>query len=152
LTASRSDEVSHPGLLFGTWSVSRKVIDRHGGSTLTFTGHADITESAFDEYGELEIAGGAFDSRRHYGLTMEDGHVTVRFADGRPFLRLRAGQSQHVVHSCGDDIYRGRILIASPDRWAEIWSVRGPRKRYRSITIYRRHGIASLDGDRPAKS
>ena len=148
MTTPISDDPADPSILLGTWSVYRKVVDHRNGGTLTFTGYADITKSAFDEYGELAIAGAKLDSRRHYALNIESEQVTVQFADGSPFIRLAAEECQRVVHCCGDDIYAGRFVIASPDRWAEIWSVRGPKKRYRSVTIYRRHSPASVDGDR----
>ena len=107
---------------------------------MTFSGKADITENAFIEQGDMKIEGGKFDSRRRYALKMETGHVTVEFADGGHFIRLASEASQRVVHVCGDDVYTGRFIVAGPDRWAEVWSVQGPKKRYRSLTIYRRQG------------
>src|SRR3546814_323510 len=127
-----------PAMLIGNWCVERKIIDQRGGGMLVFVGHAVITESAFDEYGELQMAGSRLDSRRHYRVSMEDECAQVLFPDGSPFIRLAREPSQHVVHHCGDDTYRGQFFVSDTDRWVEVWSVTGPKKRYRSITHFRR--------------
>jgi len=133
-----SGDLESPAILIGNWFVCRKVFDYRAGSVLTFIGNATITEFAFEEHGQFEVAGTRLSSRRKYSLNMEDDFVSVHFPDGSHFVRLTGQPSQHVFHSCGDDSYQGRFFVRGPDQWAEIWSVAGPRKRYRSMTLYRR--------------
>ena len=132
-------------MLIGNWRVERKIIDQRGGGTLIFAGHAIISESAFDEYGQLQMTGARLDSRRHYRVSMEDECAWVLFPDGSPFIRLAREPSQRVVHHCGDDIYRGQFFVRDADRWAEAWSVSGPKKRYRSIAHFRRDATDQFD-------
>ncbi|PZM07362.1 DUF6314 family protein [Rhizobium tubonense] len=141
-----SSDLASPKILIGSWSVRRKVIDYRGGGALTFIGNAIITEHAFEEHGQFQVAGNRLDSRRHYRLNMEDDFASVLFPDGSHFVRLTCQPSQSVSHSCGDDSYHGRFIVRGPDQWAEIWSVAGPRKRYRSITLYRRYTPSTAVG------
>jgi hypothetical protein len=135
-----------PTILTGRWLVHRRVVDYRGGPALTFNGNATIAEFAFEEHGQLEVAGTKLDCHRKYSLNIEDDFVSVHFPDGSHFVRLTGQPSQHVFHSCGDDSYQGRFFVRGPDQWAEIWSVTGPRKRYRSIALYRRETHCSASG------
>lgn len=143
MAAAMSGDLASPTILIGSWSVRRKVIDYRGGGTSAFIGNAIITEHAFEEHGQFEVAGTRLDSRRQYRLNMEDNFVSVLFPDGSDFVRLFRQPSQRVFHSCGDDSYHGRFIVRGPDQWAEIWSVTGQRKRYRSITLYRRETLST---------
>jgi len=51
---------------------------------------------------------------------------------------LNTAAAQTVVHLCGADHYRGRFFFVDADHWVEAWRVSGPRKRYASISHYRR--------------
>ncbi|MBO9168397.1 MULTISPECIES: DUF6314 family protein [unclassified Rhizobium] len=129
-------------MLVGEWRVHRKICDYRARSTIAFVGHATIIESAFLEHGQLHPGGRALDCRRAYTLMMGDSDVLVFFPDGAEFVRLAFKPIQAVVHLCGDDVYCGQFLIRSPHDWAEIRSVTGPRKRYRSVTHYRREPLS----------
>lgn len=133
--------------MIGNWIVHRKIIDYRDRRTLIFVGSAIIIESAFDEHGQFKTAGTRLDSGRHYKLRMEDGYVSVSFPNGSHFVRLAFQPSQRVSHSCGEDSYQGRVVVRGPDQWAEVWSVKGPRKRYRSVTHYRRENFSSIASD-----
>ncbi|GGF68565.1 hypothetical protein GCM10007301_30280 [Azorhizobium oxalatiphilum] len=77
-------------------------------------------------------------AQRMYWLEREARAVRVRFPDHRPFISLTHEATQTVEHRCGDDLYRGRFIFADDRRWVETWSVRGPRKDYRSISHFLR--------------
>jgi hypothetical protein len=144
-------EVAGPAILIGNWLVHRKIVDYRQAGTLIFVGKAIITDSAFEEHGRFEVAGTGLDSRRKYKLGMEGESVSVSFPNGSLFVRLVCQPSQRVFHSCGEDRYLGRFVVRGPDQWAEVWSVYGPRKRYRSITYYRRDNLSSVANDISAK-
>ncbi|MDQ0471101.1 DUF6314 family protein [Labrys wisconsinensis] len=121
----------------GTWHVRRRIVDLPTGEVTQFEGTARISPDRFDERGILRRAGGTFAAQRTYRLAFGSGSVEVRFEDGRPFIALTSESSQRLEHVCGDDHYRGRFLFAGDGRWMEAWSVRGPRKTYRSVSRYR---------------
>src|SRR5580765_7294620 len=68
LAAAMSGDLASPTILIGSWSVRRKVIDYRGGGTSAFIGNAIITEHAFEEHGQFEVASTRLDSRRQYRL------------------------------------------------------------------------------------
>ena len=41
-------------------------------------------------------------------------------------------------HPCGPDLYRGRLLLDSPDSFRLLWTVEGPRKQGRVSASYER--------------
>ncbi|KQZ82862.1 hypothetical protein ASD64_07960 [Mesorhizobium sp. Root157] len=124
----------------GKWQVRRTVIDHFNRQRHDFTGLTTITGTSIVERGELQIGDAAIEASRTYQLTMDDGGVIVRFATGLEFVRLDLAACQTVHHCCGADMYRGRFLFQNRNCWSEFWRVRGPRKRYVSLTRYRRLG------------
>lgn len=127
-----------PHDFIGEWLVRRHIVDHLNRTRHEFTGLAAVTATAFAERGTLRIGDAAVEASRTYRLFMDEDGVTVCFAAGHEFVRLGGAPSQVVCHGCGDDLYRGRFLFPTGDRFVEIWHVSGPRKRYASLTQYRR--------------
>ncbi|MEF0939656.1 DUF6314 family protein [Rhizobium sp. BR 362] len=130
------DEWLRPYL--GTWDVRRKIIDRLNASLILFEGQAFVTPHQFEEHGDTTTDYATLRSSRTYRLYSESEHVTVYFPDLSEFICIGKDASQRLVHQCGPDLYRGRLFFRSPDAWAEMWHVQGPRKHYVSLAHYRR--------------
>ena len=122
----------------GTWQVRRIVIDHLNHIRHDFTGSATITETSIVEQGQLWIGESTIDASRTYQLSMDDNYVVVSFLTGQEFVRLGLVGHPSVHHYCGADTYSGRFFFRNQDYWAEFWHVCGPRKRYASLTHYRR--------------
>lgn len=105
---------------------------------MSFSGQAEISAELFAEEGQTRMGEATLASRRSYHLTPDADGVTVFFPDRRLFVAIGDAPSQTVFHQCGADAYSGRFLFRSPDEWVEAWQVRGPRKNYRSLAVYRR--------------
>lgn len=129
-----------PGLdgFKGTWEVRRTVFDRLTRSRVSFSGRAEIGADGFREEGDTLYGAMRLHSSRAYLLRIEDDRVVVDFPDHREFIRIGEAASQDLFHQCGPDAYTGRLVFRGPDVWAEMWQVRGPRKNYRSVAVYRR--------------
>ncbi|MFE2376298.1 DUF6314 family protein [Streptomyces sp. NPDC059398] len=134
------------GYLAGRWRVERTVYDLSQDRTGTFRGTADFTWGEHGaglrhvEHGEFTWGGVTRPaSREHLFEPADDGAAFVRFADGRPFhpLDLRAG---HCVadHPCAEDVYRGEFSVLSEDSWRVTWTVLGPAKDLRLVTLHHR--------------
>ncbi len=68
----------------------------------------------------------------------------VHRSDGSLFHRLDLSLgTADIDHQCADDRYRGRYRVLGKDRFAVVWHVTGPRKRYRLATLYERAGERS---------
>lgn len=127
-----------PAAFTGTWHVRRKIVDHLARTTATFTGQATIAPARFEEAGELALATTVLNATRAYRLRFGRRAVSVTHPDGSPFIRLEARPAQTVRHQCGADLYVGRFFFLDADTWAEAWRVVGPRKRYASLSHYRR--------------
>lgn len=127
-----------PDTFFGKWDVRRKVIDHRAGSIYTFAGQATLSATSFEEHGEISIGADVFPAIRTYKLAFEETSVRVLYSSGNDFIGLGFRPSQAVSHLCGSDTYTGRFFFCSEDEWVEIWRVKGPQKRYKSLTRYRR--------------
>lgn len=120
----------------GSWSVRRTIFDRLNSATMSFEGEAFITPVQFEEHGDLISGGMTLRSSRTYRLTCEESDLAVCFPDMSEFIRMTGEPVQQFAHQCGHDLYRGRIVFHSGDAWAEMWTVTGPRKSYRSLARY----------------
>ncbi|OEC96705.1 MULTISPECIES: DUF6314 family protein [unclassified Rhizobium] len=122
----------------GSWEVKRRIIDRSNRSLVTFEGQAFVTPVQFEEHGDTRSGHATLRSSRTYRLDQAAGDLVVRFPNLSEFIRIGEGASQRVTHHCGADLYQGRLFFRTPDAWAEMWRVRGPRKNYLSLAHYRR--------------
>ncbi len=133
-----SASIGRLGPFLGAWEVRRRITDRFNRSLITFEGQAFVTPVQFEEHGDTRSDHATLRSSRTYRLDGADDALVVRFPNLSEFIRIDDGASQRVIHLCGPDLYRGRLFFRSPDVWAEMWHVRGPRKHYLSLAHYRR--------------
>jgi len=124
----------------GSWQVRRTVVDHLNRAKHRFAGTATVTETLISERGELQIGTATVEANRSYQLAMDDDGISVRFLTGLEFVRLGLAPNQIAHHHCGSDMYRGKLLFRNTNFWIEFWRVNGPRKRYSSLTSYRRMG------------
>lgn len=126
----------------GRYALTREIDDRHAGHMLRFAGQAEIATTpqgaSYVETGKMTFPNGqAFQSERRYNWAMSDGPVWVTFDDGAAFHsfdpRTGGAASEHL---CGDDMYRGGYDFGAWPRWSLTWVVAGPRKEYRSETLF----------------
>lgn len=127
-----------PDTLFGTWQYERRIFDRRSGMLITGTGQAMVSATRFKERGQIQNGHTTHQAQRRYVLDITSEIVHVQFPDGRLFIDVSIMDGQMHMHQCGDDLYRGKLILAAPDTWLEMWSVRGPRKAYLSLTRYQR--------------
>lgn len=132
--------------LEGSWAVSREVP-----SEGHFEGHANfervnIAELAFSETGVLTQNNGQhLDAFRRYVYRFENGEIAVYFDEEprRLFHKLvlrseSSSISATGLHHCGDDIYSMEYNFAVSDCFTITHRVKGPRKNYRMISVFRR--------------
>ncbi|SFS07610.1 DUF6314 family protein [Yoonia litorea] len=128
----------------GDWQISREISDFRLKQTGTLEGRARFVQENgcvhYAEAGTLRFAGGApLTAERRYLWTFTDGEVLVAYDDGAPFHSFAIAETvQATPHLCGEDMYHGTYLFGSFPDWEVLWSVKGPRKDYRSVTRYRR--------------
>lgn len=124
----------------GSWQVRRTVVDHLNGVKHHFAGTATISRTSIAERGELRVGTATVEANRSYQLAIDDDGISVRFPTGLDFVRLGLAPNQIAHHHCGSDMYRGKFLFRNTNFWIEFWRVSGPRKRYSSLTSYRRMG------------
>lgn len=124
--------------LLGTWSVRRKVVDYRSGGVFSFEGKAILTNTSFEEQGQIDYGNSAFSAERAYGIRADGDSISVLFANGARFIELGPSASQAVHHHCGQDTYLGRFFFRGREAWAEHWRVSGPKKHYASLARYHR--------------
>lgn len=134
-----------PGLadFAGRWSVARRIEDRLARAKGRFDGEAVLAPDGqggltYRETGELRLGDGpAFTAERSYLWRGAGGRIVVDFADGRPFHAFDpAAPAAH--HLCIADDYTVRYDFAAWPEWQAEWTVRGPRKDYTMLSVYRR--------------
>lgn len=130
--------------LSGGWSIARRIEDERGANAL-FEGTGMFTATGGDalaylETGTLTLNGTAHVAERRYLWTFPaPSRAMVAFGDGRPFHAVTLeGHGATARHLCPPDTYEGAYAFDGADAWRQDWVVRGPRKRYRSETRYRR--------------
>jgi len=65
--------------------------------------------------------------------------VRVTHDDDTPFHSFaRVGAPEATPHLCGADMYHGTYSFVRFPDWQVTWTVKGPRKDYRSVTQYTR--------------
>jgi hypothetical protein len=133
-----------PADLAGRWTLAREISDGAGGLSARFDGSAILAPMdgglSYDETGTLTLtAGGQFAATRRYLWQIDGAGVRVLFADGKPFHSFTPGQmADPADHLCGADRYRVRYDWSGWPCWRMEVSVTGPRKDYRTDSLYRR--------------
>jgi len=119
----------------GVWTVAR-VIREATGAVIRFHGLAVLVPEGgglrYHEAGRLAGPMGAFRAERRYLWEPCADGIAVRFADGRFFHVIGAGEA---VHPCGADLYRGGYDFARWPEWRVTWAVEGPAKAYVSTSV-----------------
>ena len=130
--------------LTGRWRIVRRISDARTdmiGHLMGWAVFAPSTDGLIhDEMGDLSF--GAYQgpvTRRYHLIAASPSASMVRHADGSPFhaLDLTLGLAD-ILHSCGEDRYRGRYRVLDKNRFTVSWQVTGPRKQYRLATLHRR--------------
>lgn len=130
--------------LTGRWRIVRRISDARAGMTGRLAGWAIFTPSIdgliHDEMGDLSFGAYRGPVTRRYHLIADNSSTgMVRHADGSLFhaLDLASGMAD-ILHSCGEDRYRGRYRVLDRNCFTVSWQVAGPRKQYRLATLHRR--------------
>ncbi|MGA1180695.1 MAG: DUF6314 family protein [Marivivens sp.] len=133
------------GDFVGVWRISREIDDRKSKLRGELEGEAELTSRAdgrldYHEVGELRLGENApVEASRGYRWAFEGEKVAVSFTDGRDFHAfVPAGHAKGTDHPCGSDLYRVEYDFTLWPEWRAIWTVKGPRKDYTSVTVYTR--------------
>lgn len=125
----------------GSYDVARNIDDHKVGAHSRFDGRAVLSVlphgAAYRETGALILNDQRFEAERNYLWHENAGRIWVCFADGRDFHDfdpILGGLAS--AHLCGADMYSGGYDLSDWPRWSVTWEVSGPRKNYRSVTIY----------------
>ncbi|MCF2903507.1 DUF6314 family protein [Octadecabacter sp. CECT 8868] len=125
----------------GVYKVTREIADHRAEARSQFDGQAVIAATAegatYRETGGLIVNGQRFEAERSYLWQQAGDRIWVSFEDGRAFHDFDP-QSGGLAseHLCGEDMYRGGYEVSDWPLWSVTWNVKGPRKDYRSVTIY----------------
>lgn len=131
--------------LRGAWRIERDILAA-GRPAGRFTGSGRFEPDAeiagrlrYVEHGTLQLGDHTGPASRDLGYVVSGPTAQVVFDDGRPFhdLDLRTGVHE-VEHPCRADRYHGRFEVLSLDRWRHTWTVIGPAKDHRIVTVLRR--------------
>ena len=128
----------------GEWQITREITDFRILEAGTLEGLARFTPAdaglLYHERGTLRFAGGVpLVAERSYLWRFTDTDVFVAYADGAPFHSFPLeGGPEATPHLCGEDMYRGTYSFVGFPDWQVTWTVKGPRKDYRSVTRYTR--------------
>lgn len=121
----------------GTWRIER-TIEHANAAAAQFDGQAKwhVTDGGADyvETGVLTIKDSApMQAERRYRWAPD---LSVFFDDGRFFHKVPAAGGQ-AVHWCDPDTYTVEYDFAPWPHFRVTWDVRGPRKSYRMVSLYR---------------
>jgi len=128
----------------GTWSLTRRIIDRRAGLAGHFAGEAilrpDMQGFDYGEAGSMRFGNYEGRASQSYRWDIDAaGTLMVRFHDGRLFHALDlSGGDMAVAHLCAADLYRGRFRLVDDVCWLSRWQVSGPRKDQLILNRYRR--------------
>ncbi|HAJ83786.1 MAG: DUF6314 family protein [Planktomarina sp.] len=122
------------------WNISRQIIDHSQGSQLTFTGRCEVSDGWYRESGQLVLADGqVISSTRRYLWKACTGGVDVHFDDEQFFHRIDlASAASQARHFCDPDDYTVSYDFLQWPVWTSLWRVKGPRKQYKMLSIYRK--------------
>jgi len=128
----------------GTWQITREITDFRILESGKLVGEATFARAdgglAYHEKGMLSFAGCApMVAERRYFWTFTEEDVLVSYDDGSPFHSFACtGGPKSTPHLCGEDLYEGTYSFVRFPQWQVTWTVKGPRKNYRSVTQYAR--------------
>lgn len=130
--------------LLGTWTLEREIVGQ-----AKMTGQAEVLETAaggavFRERVAVTMRNGAeFRGSQSYRIRRTGRGFDLLFAEtGELFQALQFCRSHsgalraHATHVCGEDMYVSAYRLGPGRCFLVQHAVTGPRKRYRSRTIY----------------
>ena len=140
--------------LIGAWTIERRVDD-----AATLTGSATFERSAaneavYHEQGTLRLSTGYEASAERRYIYRQSPNGLAVFFDERPprlfhavaLVRGAGGCLEGAAeHACGDDLYLTDYKFDSGADFRICHRVRGPRKDYTMVTVYRRIGEPAAD-------
>jgi len=125
----------------GHWQMVRIIENVPEGVIGEFWGECSFTPDGHgltcNEQGVLRFRGADYHSGRiSLWRFPQQGHIEVRYEDGRPFHDFDVEEPQ-ATHLCDDDRYRVSYEF-DDNTWVSRWDVVGPAKDYIMTTRYRR--------------
>lgn len=122
----------------GTWRIERTITPLSG-PVARFDGTAHWRPSAdgldYVETGMLRMEGTTpMQAERRYRWVRD---LSVYFDDGRFFHKVPA-QGGRTQHFCDPDTYTGTYDFDTWPSFTVTWQVRGPRKDYHMISVFKR--------------
>lgn len=123
----------------GRWRVARVIDDRQAGRKGRFEGTVRFTQERaglrYHEAGELSFDGAKpIAATRDYLWREGPSGIEVCFADGRFFHHL----GPRATHWCDPDHYTVAYDFTDWPDWRAVWEVEGPRKSYRTQSLFTR--------------
>jgi hypothetical protein len=127
--------------LLGRWAISRRIVDRRLNIAGKMIGESHFSTIAdglhYAEAGRLYF--GAYEGPvvQQYLVTFRDeANADFRDPKGNALFQLNLSAGFGVaIHHCAPDFYLGRFRVCHDEWWSVAWSVEGPRKRYRMLTL-----------------
>lgn len=131
----------------GLWSLERRIDDRLSDTAPRFEGTAEFTPDgtglSYVESGLLLVPGQAsLQAERRYFWRSEGIGIAVVFDDGRPFHVIEPGLTPQAHHDCAPDVYTVRYDFTAWPEWSAEWQVKGPRKDYGMVSLFRPAKVA----------
>lgn len=124
----------------GDWQITRRIEDALSGQEAGFVGTArferDCLGLRYSEKGLLTLGGASMEAERVYLWRSADAGIEVFFDDGRFFHRIDG--SSGAGHWCDPDQYDGIYDFGDWPDWSSRWQVKGPRKDYVMVSIFKR--------------
>ena len=125
--------------LVGRWRISRRII----GENARFKGEAVIAPHngvlRYAENGILKQADTTNEAYRNYIYDVDGDTLRISHPDGAQFIVLSFENGQaRASHQCGQDRYDAFFRFESDGRLTMVYDVRGPRKAFRVVSVFKR--------------
>lgn len=132
--------------LEGTWDLARTIENQAAMTGIAWFSQLGHDALGYREEGRVTLAGGqAFDAHREYRFERSRLGFLVFFAEVPPrlFHQIQLAREGDVLagsatHLCAPDVYDSDYRFMADGTFVIRHSVRGPRKNYVSVTVFRR--------------
>lgn len=145
---------------FGSWEVSRLVINYHSSLKASYKGEMTLSyqklgrsdhhmpvRTKFIDKGKLKYNNQSYNTSQFYYVDFYNDKIDVLFANEKPFFSInKMDLSQKIFHRCNSDQYYGCISFISKKCFSLSWKVSGPRKKYYMRVIYKKKYTKLLTG------
>ena len=154
--------------LLGRWGLSKTMTYMRGGVTGSFAGDASFSlldheggcflayredgnailgaeQATFSAHQKLLWEFGAEEVRVHFDESQDRTTPQAIVSGARFFhtVELSGERPAPFTHPCGPDVYRGELVFVSPEEFALVWDVSGPRKLGHIRATFTRRGTSS---------